>query len=82
MRGFTRAATSPEYSAISYSKEKAQTLNHAVRSCLALLAPIFPTTRGVRLLGLTMSGFGQTSRRSDKQLSLELIAVQPFQIAE
>ena len=44
------------------------------RRALALLAPIFPTTRGVRLLGLTMSGFGPTSRQSGEQLSLELTA--------
>ena len=43
------------------------------RRALALLAPIFPTGRGVRLLGLTLSGFAPTPRQSDEQLSFELI---------
>jgi DNA polymerase-4 len=43
------------------------------RRALALLAPIFPTQRGVRLLGLTLSGFAPNSRQTDGQLSFELI---------
>jgi DNA polymerase-4 len=47
------------------------------RRALALLAPIFPTPRGVRLLGLTLSGFAPTSRQTDEQLSFELIERAP-----
>jgi DNA polymerase-4 len=43
------------------------------RRALALLAPIFPTGRGVRLLGLTLSGFAPMFPTSDAQLSFELI---------
>ncbi|WP_294536148.1 DNA polymerase IV [uncultured Rhodoblastus sp.] len=43
------------------------------RRALALLAPLFPTERGVRLLGLTLSGFGPTARQGEAQLSFELL---------
>jgi DNA polymerase-4 len=38
----------------------------------ALLAPIFPTEKGVRLLGLTISGFDGPPVEEDAQLSFEL----------
>jgi DNA polymerase-4 len=41
------------------------------RRAKTLLAPIFPTERGVRLLGLTVSGFDRPSDE-DAQLSLDL----------
>jgi DNA polymerase-4 len=43
------------------------------RRALALLAPIFPAGRGVRLLGLTLSGFAPTPGQGHGQLSFELI---------
>lgn len=43
------------------------------RRALALLAPVFPAPRGVRLLGLTLSGFGAAVRQSNAQLSFELL---------
>jgi DNA polymerase-4 len=43
------------------------------RRALALLAAIFPTPRGIRLLGLTLSGFEAFSAQSDDQLSLTLL---------
>jgi DNA polymerase-4 len=43
------------------------------RRALALLAPIFPTPRGIRLLGLTLSGFDALSEPSDVQLSFKLL---------
>jgi DNA polymerase-4 len=48
------------------------TVSDFERRALALLAPIFPTKRGIRLLGLTISGFAPTFRDSDDQLSFEL----------
>jgi DNA polymerase-4 len=42
------------------------------RRALALLTPVFPTRRGVRLLGLTISGFGPMFRQGDEQLNFEL----------
>jgi DNA polymerase-4 len=49
------------------------TVSEFERRGLALLAPIFPTRRGVRLLGLTLSGFAPTLPSTDAQLSFELI---------
>jgi DNA polymerase-4 len=49
------------------------TVSEFEHRALALLAPIVPTRRGVRLLGLTLSSFGPTFRQSDEQLSFELI---------
>jgi DNA polymerase-4 len=43
------------------------------RRALALLAAIFPTPRGIRLLGLTLSGFDAPSEPSDEQLSFKLL---------
>lgn len=43
------------------------------RRTLALLAAIFPAPRGIRLLGLTLSGFDAPSRQDDEQLSLALL---------
>jgi DNA polymerase-4 len=43
------------------------------RRALALLAAIFPAPRGVRLLGLTLSGFDAPSGQRDEQLSLALL---------
>ncbi len=37
-----------------------------------LLAPVFPAQRGVRLLGLTISGFDRPPAEGDAQLSLDL----------
>ena len=43
------------------------------RRALALLAAIFPAPRGVRLLGLTLSGFDAPPGQNDEQLSLALL---------
>jgi DNA polymerase-4 len=43
------------------------------RRALALLAAIFPTPRGIRLLGLTLSGFDAPYEPSDEQLSFKLL---------
>jgi DNA polymerase-4 len=58
---------------------RSQTLAAPIAACadferraLALLASIFPTPRGIRLLGLTLSGFDAPSEPSDEQLSFEL----------
>jgi len=40
---------------------------------LSLLEPVFPVTKGVRLLGVSVSAFGnETVDSSDQQLALEL----------
>ena len=43
------------------------------RRAHALLAPIFPAEKGVRLLGLTISGFDRLPSEDDAQLSLDLL---------
>lgn len=43
------------------------------RTAHALLAPVFPTSKGIRLLGISISGFELSSRSSDmEQLTLAL----------
>lgn len=42
------------------------------RRALALLAAIFPAPRGIRLLGVTLSGFDAPCGPSDEQLSFDL----------
>ncbi|MGO9944536.1 MAG: DNA polymerase IV [Rhodoblastus sp.] len=42
------------------------------RRALALLAPIFPARRGVRLLGLTLSGFNREACPNEGQMSFQL----------
>jgi len=42
------------------------------RQAVALLVPLFPARRGIRLLGVTVSGFEQAPAQSEGQLSFEL----------
>jgi DNA polymerase IV len=38
----------------------------------ALLEPLFPVTKGIRLLGITLSSLGQKQPKGEPQLSLSL----------
>ena len=38
----------------------------------ALLEPLFPVTKGIRLLGMTLSSLGEKQLESEPQLSLTL----------
>lgn len=38
----------------------------------ALLEPPFPTTKGIRLLGVTLSSFGEEAEAESKQLRLKI----------
>ncbi len=42
------------------------------RQAVALLVPLFPARRGVRLLGVTLSGFETAPAQAEDQLSFEL----------
>jgi DNA polymerase-4 len=42
------------------------------RQAMALLAPLFPAKRGIRLLGVTVSGFEAAAAQAEGQLSFEL----------
>jgi hypothetical protein len=40
----------------------------------ALLEPLFPVTKGIRLLGMTLSSLGEKQPESEPQLSLPILS--------
>ncbi|QBR72790.1 DNA polymerase IV [Beijerinckiaceae bacterium] len=49
-----------------------ETRGELERLSLSLLEPLFPVSKGIRLLGITLSSLGETQSKSERQLRLEL----------
>jgi DNA polymerase-4 len=51
---------------------KARAKSSRSSATYALLEPLFPVTKGIRLLGMTLSSLGEKQLESEPQLSLTL----------